>query len=232
MKCKQSGFTLIEIIVTVVIVAILSAMILTFLSDSLVKSSDPVKRFQKTTELHKIMANIMADYNKYPKWRSETPYAGNSFIVPTIRNGYYYTTSGGGTSGTNEPPIWPTPCDSCPSCSSCASCPSCASCLSSPCFSSCASCPSCATVSDGSVVPVVQWNWGGCLPSLATLQGSIGPENSEQNNAYGTYHVEKNRFVLFTSDSEVDDTTGKNKTLKVTITNAQGGTLTALFISN
>ncbi|MCX5846987.1 MAG: prepilin-type N-terminal cleavage/methylation domain-containing protein [Deltaproteobacteria bacterium] len=106
MKCNQSGFTLIEIIVTVVIVAILSAMILTFLSDSLVKSSDPVKRFQKTTELNKITANIMADYNKYPKWRSTTLYAVGNYVVPTIRNGHYYKCTAAGTSGANEPD-WP-----------------------------------------------------------------------------------------------------------------------------
>ncbi len=71
-----SGFTLIEIIVTVVIVAILWSMIIIFLTipkkdttgnityikGSFMQSIDPVKRLQKTSDLHRIMANIMADY--------------------------------------------------------------------------------------------------------------------------------------------------------------------------
>jgi prepilin-type N-terminal cleavage/methylation domain-containing protein len=113
MTCKkrfnQSGFTLIEIIVTVVIVAILGAMVLTFFSKSLVDSSEPVKRFKKTSDLNSIMANITADFNRYPKWRISTRYAVGNYIVPTIRNGHYYKcTSCGMTciSGSTEPD-WP-----------------------------------------------------------------------------------------------------------------------------
>ena len=113
MTCKkrfnQSGFTLIEIIVTVVIVAILGAMVLTFLSKSLVDSSEPVKRFQKTSVLNSIMANITADFNRYPypQWRQNTAYAANTFIVPTIRNGHYYKCTKAGTSDKKYEPEWP-----------------------------------------------------------------------------------------------------------------------------
>jgi len=112
MTCKkqfnQSGFTLIEIIVTVVIVAILGAMTLTFLSKSLVDSSEPVKRFQRVSDLNSIMANIIADFNRYPypMWRMNTVYAVNNFIFPTVRNGHYYKCTIPGTSGTSEPE-WP-----------------------------------------------------------------------------------------------------------------------------
>jgi prepilin-type N-terminal cleavage/methylation domain-containing protein len=190
---NDSGFTLIEIIITVVIVAILGAMILTFLSASLIKSSDPIIAFQRASDLNKVIANITADYNKYPKWRSGTTYAVGNFVVPTIRNGKYYICTQGGTSNNNEP-NW-----------------------------------SLLPINDGSV----KWAESGMLPDLITLRGNIGPENSDQNNAYGSYHVEKNRFVSFnSSDSEVDDTSGLNKILKVTIKSNQGGTLAALFISN
>ena len=90
-RVHQSGFTLIEIIITVVIVAILGAMILTFLSKSLVDSSEPVKRLRQTSDLNRIMANITADYNKYPKWRSSTSYTAGNYVVPTIRNGHFYS---------------------------------------------------------------------------------------------------------------------------------------------
>jgi len=107
MYCNKSGFTLIEIIITVIVVAIFGSMVLTFLSKSLVDSSGPIKRLQKASDLNKIMANITADYNRYPKWRSGTSYAAGNFVIPTIRNGHFYT-SGGGTSGSAEPSNWPT----------------------------------------------------------------------------------------------------------------------------
>lgn len=191
----QSGFTLIEIIVTVVVVAIMGTMMITFLSKSLVDSGEPVKRLRQLADLNKVVTNITADYYQYPKWRSGIAYAGGNFVVPTIRNGHFYL-SGGGTSGSVEPDNWPT--------------------------------TTAATVNDGGVT----WTESGSLTSPTTLKGRIGPENSDQNNAYGTYHVESNRFILFASDSETDDSTGSNKILKVTIKNVQGEILTALFISN
>jgi len=106
-RVNKSGFTLIEIIITIVIVAILGAMILTFLSKSLVDSSEPIRRLRQTSDLNRVMANITADYNKYPKWRSSTSYMGGNFVIPTIRNGHFYA-SGGGTSGSVEPVQWPT----------------------------------------------------------------------------------------------------------------------------
>jgi prepilin-type N-terminal cleavage/methylation domain-containing protein len=200
MTCRktlnQTGFTLIEIIVTVVIVAILSAMILTFLSNSLVKSSEPVKWLKASLSLHKTMSNITADYNKYPKWRSGTTYTAGNFVVPTIRNGHLYMcTTPGVSSLTAEPLNWPT--------------------------------ASATTVNDGGVI----WTESGTLPSLTTLQGNIGPQNSHQNNTYGTYDIVYNNFVNFPVGFD-SETTGGSNILKVTIKNDQGGTLTALFISN
>jgi len=106
-RVHQSGFTLIEIIIIVMIVAFLGVMTLTFISKSLVDSGEPIRRLKRSSDLNKIMANITADYNKYPKWRSSTSYAAGNYIVPTIRNGHFYA-SGGGTSGSVEPGNWPT----------------------------------------------------------------------------------------------------------------------------
>jgi prepilin-type N-terminal cleavage/methylation domain-containing protein len=187
-KINKAGFTLIEIIVTIVIVAILGAMILTFLSKSLVDSSEPVKRFQKTSNLNRIMANITADYNRYPKWRSGTTYTVGNYVVPTIRNGHYYKCTTAGTSSNVKEPDWP---------------------LS-------------GTKSDGTAT----WTEtveNGALLTLSILQNNINNKN------YGTYDIVNNNFIQFLSDAE---TPGGNKILKVTITNNQGGTLTALFISN
>jgi prepilin-type N-terminal cleavage/methylation domain-containing protein len=102
----ESGFTLIEVIVTVLVVAIFGAMMIVFLSDSIVKSSQSIGKLKKVSNLNAIMANITQYYSGYPKWRSGTTYDANSFIVPTKRNGKYYTCNPCGPSSNNEP-SWP-----------------------------------------------------------------------------------------------------------------------------
>jgi type II secretory pathway pseudopilin PulG len=191
-KFSESGFTVIEIIVTVFIAAIMGAMIITFLSNSLVKSSDPVKSMVASSNLHMVMANITADYNRYPKWRSGTAYTVGNYVVPTIRNGHYYkcTTPGTSSSGSSaSEPDWPLT----------------------------------GTTSDGITVKWTETVENGPLPTLSILQNNINNKN------YGTYDIVYNNFIQFVSDAE---TPGGNKILKVTITNNQGGNLTALFVSN
>jgi prepilin-type N-terminal cleavage/methylation domain-containing protein len=102
-EINKAGFTLIEIIVTVVIVAILGIMIITFLSDSFIKSSQSVDEIKKAADLNKVMANITADCNQYPKWRSSTNYSVGNNVLPVSINGRYYTCVFAGTSGVSEP---------------------------------------------------------------------------------------------------------------------------------
>ncbi|MGA3206912.1 MAG: type II secretion system protein [Syntrophales bacterium] len=191
-KVNKAGFTLIEIIVTVLIVAILGAMIITFLSDSLIKSSDPVKSVRASSNLHMVMANITADYNRYPKWRSVTTYTVGDYVVPTIKNGHYYKCSCVAlcTSDVTEP-VWPVT-------------------------------PG-GTISDGADITWTETAENGSLLTLANLQNNINNKN------YGIYDIVYNNFIQFVSDAE---TPGGSNILKVTIKNDQGGTLTALFISN
>jgi len=103
MHSNQSGFTLIEIIATVVVVAVFSAMMLTIFSDSLIKSSDPLRRVLKSSDLSKVMANITADYSRYSKWKISTTYAAGNKVLPAGMNGRFYVCTTGGTSGTAEP---------------------------------------------------------------------------------------------------------------------------------
>ena len=67
MKIKwntSQGFTLIEIIITLVIASILGTLTYQYMGSSLVRSSEPIFRLQKSFKLHKVAENITANYNK------------------------------------------------------------------------------------------------------------------------------------------------------------------------
>jgi prepilin-type N-terminal cleavage/methylation domain-containing protein len=195
---KQYGFTLIEIIITILIISIFSVMIITFLNTSFTKSGDSIRIIKKTSDINIVMAKIDADYNKYPKWRSGIQYDANSFVVPMIRNGHYYkmTKTGGGISGTIEP-VWP--------------------------------------VSGTIVDNTCTWSEtveNGSLLTLTELKGYISSK-TRYETAGLKYNVVYNDFIQLGSGTE---TSGGNKILKVTITNASCdpvcATLTSLFFSN
>jgi prepilin-type N-terminal cleavage/methylation domain-containing protein len=119
MTCRkisnQSGFTLIEIIATVVILAVFSAIMLTLISayrggvGSLIISTGNMMRISKSSALSKVMGNIYADYRPYPIWKPSTSYSSTTNppnkILPTGMNGRFYMCTTGGTSGPSEP-IW------------------------------------------------------------------------------------------------------------------------------
>ena len=193
------GFTLIEIVITITITAILSTMIFTYFGKAFTESVTPITRLKSAAALQRVMENITADYNVYPKWRSGTAYTAGGRVIPTNFNAHYYSSSAG-TSGPTEP-IW----------------------------------PESGTVTDNTVT----WTEIGRLRTLlplSTLQTRIGAEDSNQDNAYGKYHVVRNRFTHFNDagvDLDSDDSgANANKILKVTLRNDSGETLTALFVSD
>lgn len=59
------GFTLIEIIVTIVIAAIMGVVVYQYLQVSMVRSSEPLFRLQTSKALHQVAENISADYRRY-----------------------------------------------------------------------------------------------------------------------------------------------------------------------
>ncbi|MDD5435833.1 MAG: type II secretion system protein [Nitrospira sp.] len=61
---NQDGFTLIEVILTLVIAGILGAMLYSYFGTSFTASSNPVIRLNKAFKLQQIMENITADYLK------------------------------------------------------------------------------------------------------------------------------------------------------------------------
>ena len=75
-KNHQDGFTLIEFIVALVIASIMAAMAYSFFGSALTQSGIPILRFQKESNLHTVMENIVLDYNRMDainlryKWQS------------------------------------------------------------------------------------------------------------------------------------------------------------------
>jgi prepilin-type N-terminal cleavage/methylation domain-containing protein len=61
---SQNGFSLIEIIVTLVVAALFGTMFLQYMGTSLTKSAEPVIDVQKAYETGKIMESLIADYKK------------------------------------------------------------------------------------------------------------------------------------------------------------------------
>lgn len=100
---RHSGFTLIELIATVAVVAVFSAMMLTMFSDTLIRSSDSLKNGSRSSDLCKAMANILSDYTPYPRWKPSTSYAVGNKVLPTGMNGRFYICINAGISAASEP---------------------------------------------------------------------------------------------------------------------------------
>jgi prepilin-type N-terminal cleavage/methylation domain-containing protein len=198
-KRSKGGFTLIEIIIAVVVLAIVAAMMASYLGKSfpsLTRSSVPIASLNKSLSLNQVMEKISAYYAKYPHWRPNAPYAaGNAttgpFILPTtrIRNGYMYFTSGGGKSGATQP-AWPlsgTVTETSGTPITWTISPTCAPpLLSSSCTTGCTPCP----------------------PGLSTLIGAEGSDVTDTVNFCPpttpptppcSYHVINNHFIYFDS---------------------------------
>lgn len=114
-KNRQCGFTLIEVIITLVVLAILAAMVASYFGTSIFQSSTPVSRLKAAGKLNAVMEKITADYNNSPAtWSPNTAYAVDTVILPTIwgKNWYQYICTVTGTSGSTEP-AWPRPKASC-----------------------------------------------------------------------------------------------------------------------
>jgi prepilin-type N-terminal cleavage/methylation domain-containing protein len=192
---RKKGFTLIEIIITIVFVAVLAAMMIPYFGKSLTQSSNPLARLATSMTLNETMENITAEYNnRFQHWRPNYTYAAGATVLPTTPNvnGYQYQTSGGGTSGSpTSEPSWKLPgisrhtdgvlCTNPPD-------------------------QFCTMINDGSVT----WYLAAVTPVLATFQsdiGAVGDHTQTFNNKSCTYSVINNKFIKFdpaNSNTEVD----------------------------
>ncbi len=210
---RASGFTLIEVIATLVIVSVLGTVAYVYFGKSFLESVTPVTRLKHTAALHRVMENITADYNVFPKWRSGTNYAKDAPVIPTYFNGHYYKASGGTSSATNEPE-WPT-------------------------TSAGTVVDGTITWTESGRLRDLVPLYSSTNPK--NLKQRIGDEGSVQSTTndycknsdgtYTTYTVMVNRFVRFdNNDKEQDDPNGN--ILKLTLQNENGETLTSLFLSD
>ena len=96
----EYGFTLIEVIVTLVVIAVVAAMIAVYFGTSYTQSSVPISRLMAAGNLNQIMEKITGDYNNAPTtWSPGTAYTSGTapptVVLPTEanRNGYQYVCS-------------------------------------------------------------------------------------------------------------------------------------------
>jgi prepilin-type N-terminal cleavage/methylation domain-containing protein len=202
----KSGFTLIEVIATLVIVAVLGTVAYVYFGKGFLESVSPVTRLKHTAALHRVMENIRADYNVYPKWRSGTSYAAGASVIPSNPNRSYYTCTTAGTSSALEPDWW----------------------SGGPTYTESTGVMWKGSGSLKALLPLQT------LKNRIGGEGSSQSTNDYGKNSdgtYTTYTVVVNRFVRFdTNDKEQDDPSGN--ILKVTLQNENGETLTSLFLSD
>ena len=211
MKSKSSGcprgFTLIEMIVTLVIVAVLGSMFYVYFGKGFTESVTPVNRLKQSTALHRVMQNITADYNVYPQWRGSTVYAAGIFVIPRNFNGLYYKCTTGGTSHATDEPDWsknPVPTDG-----------------------------TVAWEKSGRLRDLLSLTTlSGKIGAEGSPQSTNEYYGKNADGTYSPYTVVTNDFIELDGGIESDDTAGNKNILKVTLKNDQGETLTAIFYSD
>jgi prepilin-type N-terminal cleavage/methylation domain-containing protein len=87
---KSSGFTLLEVIITLTVGALLMAVIIPYLGTSVTKSSEPLTNLRNTLLIYQTMENMTADYRSMQ--------ADNSLDLVALQSGI----GGEGTDKNND----------------------------------------------------------------------------------------------------------------------------------
>ncbi len=106
---RQSGFTLLEAIVTLIIASLLGSMLFSYFAVAN-QAVLPIGSYQKTLDLQRVMENITSDYHTivgreaYPQWGPLKGYSENEIITSkSIPFGHLFICISGGISGEVEP---------------------------------------------------------------------------------------------------------------------------------
>lgn len=104
----QHGFTLVEIIVTLVTASVLGVVMYSYARSAFSQSSLPVARLKDSFELHAAMENIISDYenhlNNAAQWEAGHAYAVGDIVYPATQNGHHYVCITAGTSHASTEP--------------------------------------------------------------------------------------------------------------------------------
>lgn len=106
---RQSGFTLLEAIITLIVASLLGSMLFSYFA--VVKQAVlPIGSYQKSLDLQRVMENITSDYHNivgseaYPRWEPLKAYSENEIITSrSIPFGHLFICVSGGISGEAEP---------------------------------------------------------------------------------------------------------------------------------
>lgn len=205
-KDTQSGFSLIEVIVTLIVVGVFAAIFAPYLGTSLTLSTLAVTRTNQALDLQRAVENMTADFIK-PYWEKNTSYAENTIIGgikkdgDIYRTGYLYkvTTPGGGVSDGTPKSEFINP------------------------------------SADQIVQEDTGLEWTECCPEvLNALKTNIGSSDTVGLQTYGTYGVVYNKFIKWKKDVspyQLQDTVfgDPENMLEVKLKNTLGETVTALF---
>lgn len=91
-KKSQQGFTLLEVIITLTIAAILGSFLVTFMGTSVTMSSEPISEAQNLASAEGTMESIAADYAGYlktgttPSWNTIKTKTYPNASITTISN--------------------------------------------------------------------------------------------------------------------------------------------------
>ncbi len=97
---NRKGFTLIEVIVTLIVAAVMGALLVQFLGTSFLRSADPVIRVKEISSLRQVMDNMTSNYKYLAatdanflstfRTRVQTPnYYGSGYTVPAAQYVYF-----------------------------------------------------------------------------------------------------------------------------------------------
>ncbi|MCG6535327.1 MAG: type II secretion system GspH family protein [Syntrophales bacterium LBB04] len=103
----NAGFSLIEVIITIVVLAFVASVMVSYFGTAMSNSGAPIFRLNNAAGLNRIIENITAQSRQIFHWQPSTAYAVNDIVVPTTPNlnGFQYICTASGTSGSQEP-LW------------------------------------------------------------------------------------------------------------------------------
>lgn len=92
---RPRGFSLIEIIITLVVLAIAGAMLATFMGPGITRSSDPLRALQNDASLQAVMENMIADAGNWDNLK--TNIQSNVYGSSTVERNCYCVLNGSNT---------------------------------------------------------------------------------------------------------------------------------------